>query len=253
MKTVLITGATAGIGEACAVSFAKEGFRLILTGRREERLEALKKRLEQEFEAEVLVRRLDVRQKAEVENTIRELPAAFAAIDVLINNAGLALGLAPIDEGDTADWDTMIDTNLKGLLYVTRAVVPGMKQRRSGHVLNIGSTAGKEVYRNGNVYAATKHAVDALTKSMRIDLLPHDIRVTGVCPGMSDTEFSQVRFKGDTERAAKVYLGMEPLHAQDIAEVILFAATRPPHVCLNDIVLTPTAQANSFYVERHPL
>ena len=251
MRTILITGATAGFGQATAKIFARNGWRIIITGRRNERLDALKSNLK-EYGAEVHTLCFDVRNEEEVNRNISSLPEKFKTIDVLVNNAGLALGLSSVDEGDSSDWNTMIDTNIKGMLYMIRAVAPGMKKNKSGHIINIGSTAGKEAYKNGTVYCATKHAVEAITKGTRIDLLPHAIKVTSVCPGMAETEFSVVRFKGDTDRAGTVYNGLEPLRAEDIAEVIYFAATRPPHVCLNDIVLTPTAQANSFYVERKP-
>ena len=190
---------------------------------------------------------MDVRDSAAVNQTLSELPDEWKEVKVLINNAGLAVGLDTIQEGNIEDWDTMIDTNVKGLLYVSRAVIPWMIERGGGHIVNLGSTAGKEVYLKGNVYCATKHAVDALTKAMRIDLLPHRIRVTSISPGAVETDFSTVRFKGDTERAAQVYANYEPLTAADIAEVIWFALSRPPHVCINDVVLTPLAQANAFY------
>jgi 3-hydroxy acid dehydrogenase / malonic semialdehyde reductase len=250
-KTILITGATAGFGEATARLFAKNKWKLIITGRRKERLEKLKEELLKAGAENVLTLCFDVRNEGEVNEHLGVLPMEFNKVDVLVNNAGLALGLNTIDEGDTTDWNTMIDTNVKGLLFVTRAIAPGMKERKHGHIINISSTAGKEAYRNGAVYCATKHAVEAITKGTRIDLLPHNIKVTSVSPGMAETEFSLVRFKGDAHRAETVYNGLEPLHAEDIAEVIYFAATRPAHVCLNDIVMTPTAQANSFFVERH--
>ena len=249
-KTVLITGASAGIGEACAEVFAREGYRLLLTARRADRLEQLKSRLHQDFPADVHTLELDVRDKAAAETAVKGLPDEWKDIDVLINNAGLSQGLDPVQEGDTDDWDRMIDTNIKGLLYVTRAVSPGMVARQSGHIINIGSIAGKEVYPNGNVYCATKHAVDALTKGMRIDLLKHGIRVTAIHPGAVETEFSVVRFKGDEARAAKVYEGFEPLHAPDIAEAIWFAVSRPPHVNVQDMLIMPAAQANATTIRR---
>lgn len=254
-QTILITGATAGFGEATARRFAAEGWRVIVTGRRKERLEALRKELEGlhgTVEGPPIIHPLhfDVRDNAAVEAAIASLPEAWKAIDVLVNNAGLAAGLAPIQEGDLADWNTMLDTNVKGLLHVSRAVMPGMIARGRGHIVNIGSVAGKEVYPRGNVYCASKHAVDALTKAMRQDLLPHGIKVTQIAPGLAETEFSLVRFKGDEAKAKQVYLGMEPLRAEDIAELVWFAATRPPHVCINDLVVMPTAQAASALVHR---
>lgn len=250
MKTILITGATSGFGKAIAYLFASKGWRLIITGRRQDRLLSLTDELKQKYNVDVLPLVFDVRNLDEVEMHLGKLPANFSNVDVLVNNAGLALGLSPVDEGHTDDWDTMIDTNVKGMLYVTRLIAPGMRERMSGHIINIGSTAGKEAYRNGTVYCATKHAVEAITKGTRADLLPYNVKVTSVCPGMAETEFSEVRFKGDDQRAKQVYQGFEPLHPEDIAEVVYFAATRPAHVCLNDVVLTPTAQANSFYTER---
>lgn len=253
-----ITGATAGFGEATARRFASESWRVIITGRRRERLEVLKRELEGLYgtlEGGTVVHalRMDVRDHAAVEQAIASLPEDWKDIDVLVNNAGLAAGLAPIQEGDLEDWNTMLDTNVKGLLHVSRAVIPGMIARGRGHIVNIGSVAGKEVYPRGNVYCASKHAVDALTKAMRQDLLPHGIKVTQIAPGLAETEFSLVRFKGD-ERLAKVpYQGMEPLRGDDIANLVWFAATLPPHVCINDLVVTPTAQASSTLVHRtHP-
>jgi NADP-dependent 3-hydroxy acid dehydrogenase YdfG len=254
-KTILITGATSGFGEATARRFAAEGWRVIITGRRKERLEALRKELEGlhgQVEGPPIVHPLhfDVRDNDEVQRAINSLPTDWKDIDLLVNNAGLAAGLAPIQEGDLDDWNTMLDTNVKGLLHVSRAVIPGMIARGRGHIVNIGSIAGKEVYPRGNVYCASKHAVDALTKAMRQDLLPHGIKVTQIAPGLAETEFSLVRFKGDAQKARQVYLGLEPLHADDIADLIHFAATRPPHVCINDLVVMPTAQASSTQVHR---
>ena len=200
---------------------------------------------------EVLALNFDIRNRDLTLNELSNLPKEFANVDVLVNNAGLALGLSSIDEGDVDEWEQMIDTNVKGMLYAIRAIAPGMRARKSGHIINIGSTAGKEAYKNGNVYCATKHAVEAITKGTRADLLPYNVKVTSVCPGMAETEFSEVRFSGDTNRAKQVYQGFEPLRPEDIAEVVYFAATRPAHVCLNDVILTPTAQANSFYTERN--
>ncbi|MBL7964584.1 MAG: SDR family oxidoreductase [Flavobacteriales bacterium] len=254
-STILITGATAGFGEATARLFAANGWRVIITGRRKERLEALRKELEGlhgRVEGPPVVHALhfDVRVNTAVEAAISSLPEEWKAIDVLVNNAGLAAGMEPIHEGSLEDWERMVDTNVKGLLFVSRAVIPGMVARKAGHIINIGSTAGKEVYPNGNVYCATKFAVDALTKGMRQDLLPHGIKVTQIAPGLAETEFSVVRFHGDTTRASRTYEGLEPLHAEDIARLVLFAATQPPHVCINDLVVTPTAQAGSNHVHR---
>lgn len=249
MKIALITGATAGFGKACASKFGANGYNLILTGRRKDRLDSLKSEFERIYQIKVLTLCFDVRINEEVQKNLN-LPAEWRNIDVLINNAGLALGLSGIESGDISDWDTMIDTNVKGLLYVTRMIAPILKEKKSGHIFNIGSVAGKDTYKNGNVYCATKHAVDSLTKAMRIDLLPYGIKVTGICPGAAETEFSLVRYKGDEKKATDVYKGFEPLHAEDIAEIIWFAATRPAHVCLNDIVVTPTVQANAFYLEK---
>jgi len=243
-KIALITGATAGIGEATAFKLAEEGINLIITGRREARLLQLKNKLEQ-LNVRVLPRCFDVRDEQAVKGALGSLPEEWQEIDILVNNAGLAAGMNALHEGDSDDWDRMIDTNVKGLLYVTRAVTPGMVARRRGQIINIGSIAGKEVYPNGNVYCATKHAVDALTKGMRIDLLPYGIRVTQICPGAVETEFSLVRFHGDAVRAGKVYEGFENLVANDIAECIHFVVTRPPHVNINDMVVMPTAQATA--------
>ena len=249
-KTALITGATAGIGEATARLLAKNGYDIIITGRRKERLDHLKKELEENTDARIHALHFDVRDRQAVEQAIDSLPAAWQTIDVLVNNAGLAAGFAPIQEGDIADWEQMIDTNVKGLLYVSRKVLPGMVERRSGHVVNISSIAGKEVYANGNVYCASKFAVDALNNAMRIDLVDYGVKVTSVNPGAVETEFSLVRFKGDEEKAKNVYKGIEPLHAEDIAEVVLFALNRPDHVNINEIIVTPKAQANAFYIHR---
>ena len=244
-KTVLITGATSGIGEAVAVKFAQSSDRLIITGRRKERLDELAHHLRSTYGTEVLTLCFDVRVRQEVENNLGQLPDEWRQIDILVNNAGLAAGLSHIDEGDTDDWDRMVDTNVKGLLYVTRVISPMMVSRGSGHIFNIASIAGKEVYENGAVYCASKHAVDALSRGMRIDLLKHGIKVTNVAPGMVETEFSLVRFRGDAERAASVYKGVEPLTGDDIAGVIHYCASLPDHVCINDLVITPKAQANA--------
>lgn len=249
-KTVFITGATSGFGAACAHKFAANGYRIILTGRREERLQEMQTALQQQWGAESFVLPFDVQNRAAVFAAIESLPAEWQTVDVLINNAGLALGRDGFDEASLDDWDTMIDTNVKGLLYVTKALLPLIKKGRSGHIINIGSTAGKEVYERGNVYCASKHAVDAISQSMRIDLLPHGIKVTAVHPGAAETEFSLVRFKGNEEAAKKVYEGFQPLKAEDVAEVVFYTTTLPPHVCINDLVMTATQQANSFYMNR---
>ena len=244
-KTVLITGATAGFGEACAHLFAKESWDLIITGRRKERLERLAEAISEQNQVEVLPLCFDVRNEEEVKNAISQIPKELQNIDVLINNAGLALGKGSFDQGLSEDWNTMIDTNVKGLMYVSKAVIPFLKNSDNGHIVNIGSIAGKEVYSGGNVYCASKHAVDALSKAMRIDLLPYGIKVTQIAPGAAETEFSLVRFKGDEEKAGAVYNGFDALKAEDIAETVWFAVSRPPHVCLNDILIMPKAQANS--------
>ena len=247
MKTALITGASSGIGRATAGALAKAGFRLVITGRRGERLAEVAAEV---APAPVHVLTFDVRDRVATEAAIGSLPADFQNVDVLINNAGNAHGLAPIQDGDPADWDAMLDGNVKGLLYVTRAVLPAMTRRGQGHIINIGSIAGQEAYANGNVYCASKAAVDSLTKGMRLDLLPHGIRVAEVNPGAVDTEFSQVRFKGDTARAAAVYQGFEPLRAEDIADVIQFMVTRPAHVNLAEVLILPAAQASATTIRK---
>ena len=244
-KIALITGATAGIGEATAAKFAQNGYDLILTGRRKELLDKVSRHLCDKYGIEILPLCFDVRNLQEVEQHLGQLPTKWQAVDVLVNNAGLAVGLNSVQEGIIDDWERMIDTNIKGLLYVTRTIAPLMIKRQQGHIFNIGSIAGKEVYVNGNVYCATKHAVDALSKAMRMDMLPHNIRVTQICPGAAETEFSTVRFKGDQQRADNVYKGYEPLLAEDIANVIYFVTAMPPHVNINDLVIMPTAQANT--------
>ncbi|MBN2778747.1 MAG: SDR family NAD(P)-dependent oxidoreductase [Bacteroidales bacterium] len=247
-KIAFISGATAGIGEATAKLLAQNDFDIIITGRREPRLVELKKEIEKITDARVQILCFDVRSKEEVFNAISSLPNDFKNIDILINNAGLASGLGAIQNGDIDDWEKMIDTNIKGLLYLTRALTPQMIARKSGHIVNIGSIAGKEVYPNGNVYCATKHAVDALTKGMRIDMLPHGIKVSQVAPGLVETEFSVVRFHGDKQKADDVYKGLTPLYAEDIADAVLYVISRPSHVCVNDMIVTPTAQANATNV-----
>jgi NADP-dependent 3-hydroxy acid dehydrogenase YdfG len=247
-KTVFITGATSGIGKATALSLAEKNYKLIVTGRRAHLLSELEKQLRQK--TRVLTLNFDVRDYKQVEKSIQSIPAEWKRIDVLINNAGLAAGLSPIDKGDLNDWEVMIDTNIKGLLYVTKKVLPLMEQSDRKHIINIGSIAGKEVYVNGNVYCATKFAVDALSKAMRIDLLEKGFKVTAVNPGMTETEFSLIRFKGNKERAEKVYEGIEPLKGEDIANIIDFILSLPPHVNINDITIMPTAQASASIVYR---
>lgn len=249
-KIALITGASSGIGEACAQLFAQQGYNLILLGRRENLLEKVAQQLIDKYSIEVKKIQADVRDKENINYVLETLPASWKHVDVLINNAGLSQGLDPIDKGSTDDWDVMIDTNVKGLLYVTKVVSNWMISEKKGHIINIGSVAGKEVYANGNVYCATKHAVEALNKAMRIDLLPYGIKVTAIHPGMVETEFSIVRFKGDEVRAKKVYDGFEPLHAQDVAEAIWFAVSRPAHVNINDMLIMPTAQATATTLKR---
>lgn len=249
MKTALITGATSGIGRATAIRFAEEGIQLILCGRRQERLELLKTQLSAFVNVHIL--NFDVRNNVDVQEKIVGLPEAFSKIDILINNAGNAHGLDPIQTGNTDDWDAMLDINVKGLLYVSKAIIPQMTTRKEGHIINIGSTAGKEVYPNGNVYCASKHAVDAISQGMRIDLNKHNIRVGAVNPGMVATEFSEVRFKGDTDRADKVYQGFDVLQPEDIADIIHFVVTRPYHVNIADLVVMSTAQASSTIINKH--
>ncbi|QOI97302.1 MAG: SDR family NAD(P)-dependent oxidoreductase [Flammeovirgaceae bacterium] len=247
-RTVLITGATSGIGLATAKLLSRHPFRLILCGRRLDRLQALQTKLTGLTECRILS--FDVREPEEVQAAIQSLPGNWKDIDVLINNAGNAHGLDPIQTGKQYDWDAMIDINVKGLLYVSQHVLPGMTGRKSGHIINIGSIAGKEVYPNGNVYCASKFAVDAITRGMRMDLNPYGIKVTGIHPGLVETEFSLVRFKGDEARASQVYKGYDPLKPEDIAELILFTLTRPPHVVLADVVVLPTAQASATLVKK---
>jgi len=246
-KTALITGATSGIGEATAYEFAKQGIKLVLCGRRLERLNTIQKALERLTDVHIL--NFDIRNKQDTINAINNLPESFKTIDILINNAGNAHGLDPINKGDTDDWDAMMDINVKGLLYVSKAIIPQMVERQSGHIINIGSSAGKEVYPKGNVYCASKHAVLAITEGMRIDLNPYGIKVGAVNPGMVETEFSEVRFKGDPS-ANNVYKGFKALQAKDVAEVIYFAISRPPHVNLADILMFCTAQASSTIVKK---
>ena len=250
MKTAFITGATSGIGKAIAQRLAKEKFALILTGRREERLEALKKEIERDYGAKVHTLCFDVRVYSQVEAAVNSLPDEWKTIDVLVNNAGLAAGLDPIHTGSLSDWEQMIDTNIKGLLYVTRVISPDMVARKSGHIINIGSISGKTVYPNGVVYCATKHAVKALSEGMRMDFLPYGIRVTEVCPGAVETEFSLVRFKGDQQRADQVYRGFTPLEADDIAEAVFYAISQPPHITIQELLIMPTAQAGVTMIHK---
>lgn len=249
-RKILITGATSGFGRAMAHVFAEHGDDCIITGRRSERLDYLQRELEQKFNVAILPLCFDVQDKEAVSKAIDGLPDEWKQIDVLINNAGLAAGRDYFDEASMDDWETMIDTNVKGLLYVTKAVVGGMRERGRGQIINIGSTAAKEVYEKGNVYCATKAAVDALSQSMRIDLLRHGIKVTAIHPGAAETEFSMVRFKGDEALAKSVYQGFKPLVGEDVAQVAYYCTTLPEHMCINDLVLTCTAQANSFYFSR---
>lgn len=247
-KIALVTGATSGIGRATARILAKNGYKVIICGRREDRLIALEKELSEFTEVHILS--FDVRDKKAVFESINSLPETFSEIDILINNAGNAHGLDPIQNGDLDDWDAMIDINVKGLLYVSKAIIPQMIERKSGHIINIGSIAGKEVYPNGNVYCASKHAVDALNQSMRMDLNPYGIRVGAIHPGLVETEFSEVRFKGDTDRASNVYKNLNPLQSEDIADIIHFVVSRPYHVNIADLIMLPTAQASATIVKR---
>ncbi|OGF57215.1 MAG: NAD(P)-dependent oxidoreductase [Candidatus Fraserbacteria bacterium RBG_16_55_9] len=245
-KIVFVTGASSGIGAACAEAFSGQGAKILMAARRIERLETLAKRLPTKCHCV----QLDVTNHEQVQEVIRSLPSGWQEIDILLNNAGLSRGLDRLHEGKRQDWEEMIDTNVKGLLYITRVVVPGMLTRGGGHIINIGSTAGHEVYPGGNVYCATKHAVRALTQGLKMDLLGTPLRVSLVDPGLVETEFSVVRFHGDTERARAVYKGIQPLTPRDVAEVVLFCATRPPHVNINDVILMPIAQASATLVSR---
>ena len=247
--TILITGATSGFGKAIALKFAAEGHRCIITGRREDRLQEAAREIVQ-HNVEVLPLTLDVRDRTVVEDTVTSLEARWQDIDILVNNAGLALGRDSFENADIDDWDTMIDTNVKGLLYMSKAVLPYFIKNKKGHIINIGSTAGKEVYKEGNVYCASKFAVDAISQAQRIDLLPYGIKVTCINPGAAETEFSSVRFKGDEQKAAAVYEGYQALKAGDVADVVYYCSTLPPNVCINDLVMTSLAQANSFYTHK---
>lgn len=249
-KTVLITGATSGFGEAMAYVFAAAGDRLILTGRNENKLAAISADLISKHNVAVHTLCFDIQHKEAVFAAVQSLPAAFTSIDVLINNAGLALGRDSFQDASIEDWETMIDTNVKGLLYISKAVLPLLINNKKGHIINIGSTAGVEVYKDGNVYCASKHAVAAISKSMRIDLLPHHIKVTAIHPGAAETNFSSIRFKGDAAKAAAVYEGYKALEAVDVANIAYYATTLPDHVCINEFVVTCTSQANSFYLQK---
>jgi 3-hydroxy acid dehydrogenase/malonic semialdehyde reductase len=248
--TVLITGASAGIGEACARAFAAAGARLVLTARRGDRLDALAREFGAAHGTETLPLVLDVRDRAAVQAAIAALPPEWREVDLLVNNAGLGRGLAPLHQGDPDDWDEMVDTNVKGVLHATRAVVPGMVERGRGHVINLGSVAGHEVYPGGAVYCATKHALGAITRGLRMDLMGTGVRVSTVDPGMVETDFSVVRFRGDRERAERVYRGMDPLTAADVADTVLWIATRPPHVTIDEVIIKPTDQASATMVHR---
>lgn len=246
-KTILITGATSGFGKAIAEKFAAAGWNCIITGRRADRLTELSTQLSSRHGIKVLTLAFDVQDRNAVTESIGNIPADWQQIDVLVNNAGLALGRDSFEKASLDDWDTMINTNVKGLMYVSKAVLPYLINQQKGHVINIGSTAAREVYKEGNAYCASKHAVDALSKAMRIDLLPHHIKVTAIHPGAAETEFSMVRFKGDQQKAEQVYEGYKALQAEDIADIIFYAANLPEHVCINDLVVTCLAQANSYY------
>ncbi|MFZ4104598.1 MAG: SDR family NAD(P)-dependent oxidoreductase [Sediminibacterium sp.] len=248
-KIILVTGASSGFGKAIATKFAAGGWNVILTGRRKEKLDALAKALEANYGIKTLCLNFDVQDKKAVFDNLQNLPTEWQAINILVNNAGLALGRDSFENANLEDWETMIDTNVKGLLYASKAVLP-MLIKEKGHIINIGSTAGKEVYKDGNVYCASKHAVDAISKAQRIDLLPYQIKVTAIHPGAADTEFSVVRFKGDAEKAKAVYNGYTPLMAEDIADTVWYVANTPAHVCINDLVITCTAQANSMYLQK---
>ena len=247
---VLITGASSGIGRSCAAKFAEAGAKLLIAARRKDRIDELALNLKKKYHTDCIVVELDVRNRKTVEKVFSELPQEWQAIDILVNNAGLSRGLDKLHEGKIDDWEEMVDTNIKGLLYVSRAVIPGMVARKQGTIINIGSLAGHEVYPRGNVYAATKHAVDALTKGMRLDLVDTPVRVCTVDPGLVETEFSTVRFRGDEEKAKAVYQNFQPLSPNDVADVVVFCATRPPHVQIAELIILPTAQASTTLVYR---
>ena len=249
-RIVFITGATSGIGEACAEKFAENGDALIINGRRSARLDELKSRLEKTHKINVLCAAFDVRNKDEVFKSIASFPSEWQPIDIVINNAGLALGRDYFDEANLDDWDTMLQTNVNGMLYVSKAVLPAMIAKNKGHIINLGSVAGDDMYEKGNAYCVSKAAVNAISKTMRIDLLQHNIKITNVKPGAVDTEFSLVRFKGDAETASKVYDGYTPLSGEDIADAIFYCASLPPNVCINELVITATSQANGIFFNR---
>ncbi len=249
-KIVFITGATSGFGKETAISFAQKGARLIIAARRKEKLKELASQLKKKFKTDVLVLPLDVRKRSAVSTAVKKLPATWKNIDILINNAGLSRGLDKLHEASITDWEEMIDTNVKGLLYLSRAVIPQMVKNNSGHIINIGSIAGHEVYPKGNVYCASKHAVDAITKGMRLDLVDTDIRVTTIDPGLAETEFSIVRFRGNVNKAKSVYTGIEPLTPKDIADAVIYAATRPKNVVVAEMILLPNKQASGQVVHR---
>ncbi len=251
-KTAFITGATSGIGKACAEKFAAAGYSIIATGRRADRLLALANELQAKYQTEIITACFDVQNKVAVDTAIGNIPTEWKEnIEVLINNAGLALGRDSFENADMQDWETMMNTNVNGMLYVSRAILPYLIEQKKGHIINIGSVAGKEVYENGNVYCASKFAVDAITKSMRIDLLKHNIKVTGIHPGAVETEFSLVRFKGDESKATSAYVGYKPLSSMDVAETIFYTATLPAHICINDLVITCTQQASAYYFNKN--
>jgi len=249
-RIAIVTGASAGIGRATALILARNEFDVVITGRRGDQLETLEEEIRSKTESDVLSLAFDIRDQGAAEKAVQRLTGKWLKVDLLVNNAGLAAGLNHIHEGELNDWEQMIDTNLKGLLYITRLIAPGMVERKTGHIINIGSIAGKEAYEKGNVYNATKFGVDGLTRAMRIDLVEHGIKVTSINPGAAETEFSMVRFKGDQEKVVKVYEGFTPLYAEDIAEAILFAVTRPPHVNIDDLTIMATAQASATKIAR---
>lgn len=252
-KIVFITGASSGIGRSCACRFAESGYNLVISGRREEKLQELATELAARFNVVVIPLQMDVSRQDEISRSLESLPGEYRIPDILINNAGLALGLEPFHKGNIEQWDQMIDTNVKGLVYLSRALAPAMVGRGSGHIINIGSIAGREVYPNGNIYCATKAAVDSITKAMRIDLLPYGIKVSQIAPGAAETEFSTVRFIGDETRAKAVYEGFEPLRPEDIAEAVYYVASQPPHVNINDLLIMPAAQATAAIINRKSL
>lgn len=249
-KIALITGATSGFGEACAIKFAANNFDVIINGRRTDRLLSLQEKIQETYSVNVHVLAFDVRNQEDVFAAINNLPTEWNNIDVLVNNAGLALGRDFFEEGDLEDWNTMIDTNVKGLLYVSKAVIPFMIENKKGHIVNIGSVAGLEVYEKGNVYCASKFAVEAISKGMRIDLLRHHIKVTAIHPGAAETEFSLIRLKGNEAEASKIYEGYKPLSAEDVADSVFYVCSLPEHVCINELVITPTQQANAYYFNK---